>query len=133
VKKKYVIIFSAITIIILFIILMTSTRSKSFSLEEYCSEKNCTVEEVLNGIVEEEIFFGNINTAEDARKAAEYIWNKWYGPVIIFNKPYHVYYDELNQVWLVQGTYPILLIEGDPYIVIRKTDGKVLFYGKGKL
>ena len=34
---------------------------------------------------------------------------------------------------LVQGTYPILLIEGDPYIVIRKTDGKVLFYGKGKL
>ena len=85
----------------------------------------------------EETYVGPIEGARDARKKAEEIWLLFYNNVKK-QKPYQVFYDAENGVWLVKGTLrqPLLpFIQrdgGTAYILFRESDGKVLARGHYK-
>lgn len=67
---------------------------------------------------------GIVTSPSEAKKAAEAIWKEIYGDSVVHKKPYKVFFDEKNQVWLVLGT--VFFMEGGPHILIQKSDGKIL-------
>ena len=69
---------------------------------------------------------GNIIDAKDAIKKAEKIWIKIYGESIKKEKPYQVFYDEDNGIWLIQGTLRSNMKGGVANILIQNKTGKVL-------
>ena len=69
---------------------------------------------------------GRIDSAEVAKEKAEAILIEIYGESAEKEKPYTVSFDEQNQVWKVQGTYPKNREGGAAHILIQKADGKVL-------
>lgn len=70
---------------------------------------------------------GSIDNAQIAKEKAEMIWLEKYGQDVKKEKPYHVYYDMKNGVWLVTGTMPCDNADGGvAYILIEKADGKVM-------
>ena len=69
---------------------------------------------------------GNIIDAKDAIKKAEKIWIKLYGESIKKEKPYQVFYDENNGIWLVQGTLRSNMKGGVANILIQNKTGKIL-------
>lgn len=69
---------------------------------------------------------GNIIDAKDAIKKAEKIWIKLYGESIKKEKPYQVFYDENNGIWLIQGTLRSNMKGGVAKILIQNKTGKVL-------
>lgn len=69
---------------------------------------------------------GNIDNTEIAKAQAEKVWIEIYGNNIKEKRPYEVLFDNENQVWLVQGRLPKNRDGGVPYILIQKSDGKVL-------
>ncbi|MBQ7871038.1 MAG: hypothetical protein IJ357_02745 [Oscillospiraceae bacterium] len=48
---------------------------------------------------------GPVGSAKEAKAAAEEIWVRLYGETVTEQKPYDVYYDESEGVWLVCGSY----------------------------
>lgn len=69
---------------------------------------------------------GFISDSEDLLKKVEVIWTKQYGEHIKTQKPYQVFYDEANGVWLVHGTLRSNMTGGVAYILIDNDTGKVL-------
>jgi hypothetical protein len=70
---------------------------------------------------------GPIDTAEIAKENAEEVWNEMYGEENIKNeKPYRVSFDEKSETWMVNGSLPPLHLGGVAYIIMQKSDGKVL-------
>lgn len=69
---------------------------------------------------------GTVQDVETAKEKVESIWIELYGDEVKEKKPYIVSFDELNEVWLVQGSLPKNKFGGVPYILIQKSDGKVL-------
>ena len=69
---------------------------------------------------------GNIIDAKDAIKKAEKIWIKLYGESVKKEKPYQVFYDENNDIWLVQGTLRSNMMGGVANILIQNETGKIL-------
>ena len=69
---------------------------------------------------------GEVLTGKAAIQKAEKLWIDLYGKDIVKEKPYKVYFDEENQAWLVNGSLPYGYDGGVAYVIIRKTDGKVL-------
>lgn len=105
--------------------LSTSKEVELFSLHAYSSY----IEDFPSDIV-----LGEISSAEQAKNAAEKIWYDIYGQDSAESKPYTVYYDEENKVWLVHGNLNSWKLEegiefqigGVPYIIIDKDNGCVL-------
>lgn len=66
-----------------------------------------------------------IDNAKVAKKQAEKLWVERFGEYMKDLKPYRVFYDSANDVWLVMGTLPKMTLGGVPYVLIQ-TDGRVL-------
>jgi len=75
---------------------------------------------------------GAVPDAETAREQAESVWVEVYGEQVKFDKPYQVFYDEKNCVWLVQGTLRSNMHGGVANILIDNDTGKVLAVWHGK-
>lgn len=75
---------------------------------------------------------GNIIDSRDAINKAEIIWIKLYGESIKKEKPYQVFYDKKNGVWLVQGTLRYNMKGGVANILIQNETGKILAVWHGK-
>lgn len=69
---------------------------------------------------------GPISDSKDLLKKVEAIWIKKYGNRIKKQKPYQVFYDEANGIWLVQGTLPSYMMGGVANILVENDTGKVL-------
>ena len=69
---------------------------------------------------------GSITSAKDATKKAETIWLRVYGKDVLSKKPYQVFFDSANEVWMVQGRLPPFMDGGVPYILIDGASGNVL-------
>lgn len=95
---------------------------RSFELSEY----DAMVEHYNNNFPEEEKAEpkGSIGSAKEAKKAAKAVWKEIYGFSASLKIPYHVFFDEENQVWYICGTW--FFAEGGPHILIRKSDGEIL-------
>lgn len=121
-NKKNVIIFCIVCIILIFLVVVIVICNKKtvigkFNVSEYS--------EVVIQFSSDKIV-GTVQDVETAKEKAESIWIELYGDEVKEKKPYIVSFDELNEVWLVQGSLPKNKFGGVPYILIQKSDGKVL-------
>lgn len=91
-------------------------KVESFSLDEYSR----FIEQFPRDVA-----YGKIETARQAKNAAKKIWKDIYGNSVIYHIPYRVFYEEINQVWLVRGSMFFVILSG-PYAIISAEDGKVL-------
>jgi len=69
---------------------------------------------------------GPISDIKDLLKKVEVIWIKKYGECIRKEKPYQIFYDEENGIWLVQGTLRSNRMGGVANILVENGTGKVL-------
>ena len=69
---------------------------------------------------------GSIFDSKELLKKVESIWIKKFGERVKAEKPYQVFYDEQNGVWLVQGTLPADMMGGVANIIVENNTGKVL-------
>ena len=129
-KKKLLFGIAIVLIIVLVVggIYMNSFKKTkavgTFKLENY----NDIVENYGNNFPSEKFpdALGFIDSEKTAKEKSEIVWKEIYGESIMERKPYEVSFDDKNQVWLVQGTLPKNWLGGVPYILIKKSDGKVL-------
>ncbi|MBQ1252589.1 MAG: hypothetical protein IIY02_06705, partial [Firmicutes bacterium] len=75
---------------------------------------------------------GDIIDTEDLLKKVETIWIKIYGEGIKSQKPYQVFYDEKNSIWLVHGTLQSDMMGGVANILVDHDTGKALAIWHGK-
>lgn len=77
---------------------------------------------------EEEL--GEIKDFKKAKKSAEKVWVEVYGKEILKKRPYKVFFDSENDVWLVQGALydrkGRIVNGGVPYFLVEKKTGRVL-------
>lgn len=69
---------------------------------------------------------GFISDSKELLKKVEVIWIKQYGERIKKQKPYQVFYDEANGIWLVRGTLRSNVLGGVANILVDNDTGKVL-------
>ena len=69
---------------------------------------------------------GFISDSKELLKKVEVIWIKQYGESIKNQKPYQVFYDEANGIWLVHGTLRSNMLGGVANILVDNDTGKVL-------
>lgn len=69
---------------------------------------------------------GFISDSKELLKKVEVIWIKQYGERIKNQKPYQVFYDEANGIWLVHGTLRSNMLGGVANILVDNDTGKVL-------
>ena len=69
---------------------------------------------------------GFISDSKELLKKVEVIWIKQYGERIKNQKPYQVFYDEANGIWLVRGTLRSNMLGGVANILVDNDTGKVL-------
>ena len=118
--KKQV-IFISIFVVIGAIIIMTRCFRKplvgEFELSDYqYFVENFSSEEILGEIID----------SKDAIIKAEKTWIKIYGEGIKDEKPYRIFYDSKNDVWLIQGSLQSNSVGGVANILITGNNGKVL-------
>lgn len=80
-------------------------------------------------------YIGSIPDAKTLKTLAYDLWMEIYGERMKDEKPYIVYYDEVNRVWHIKGTMPFSLrsdvfglkrFGGVAHLIVQETDGKVL-------
>lgn len=69
---------------------------------------------------------GFVSDSKELLKKVEVIWIKQYGERIKDQKPYQVFYDEANGIWLVHGTLRSNMMGGVANILVDNDTGKVL-------
>lgn len=69
---------------------------------------------------------GPVIDAKDAVNKAEQIWVRLYGDKIKKEKPYEVFLDEKNGIWLVRGSLRSGMMGGVAHLIVEKASGKVL-------
>lgn len=128
----------AIIVIILLIVAVTDgvlqykivTEVRSFDVSEYSDYINLYSEYEYP-----EIYVGPILNVETLRVITDELWADNFGEAIEDEKPYIVYYDEVNRVWHIKGTMPFSLrsdvfglkrFGGVAHLIVQETDGKVL-------
>lgn len=122
VKKKVLFIVLIVLLVasagILTVIMMNkSSVVKTFDVSEY--------QYYIDNFSSEENL-GSISDSKDLLKKVEAIWIKKYGERIKDQKPYQVFYDIENGVWLVSGTLRSNMMGGVANILVDNGTGKVL-------
>ena len=123
VKRKVLFIFLLILFmtfiggILVVIIKNESPEIKTFEVSEY--------QYYIDNFSSEDNL-GFISDSKELLKKVEVIWIKQYGERIKNQKPYQVFYDEANGIWLVHGTLRSNMMGGVANILVDNDTGKVL-------
>ena len=123
VKRKGLFIFLLVLFIafiggiLVVIIKNKSPEIKSFEVSEY--------QYYIDNFSSEDNL-GFISDSKELLKKVEVIWIKQYGERIKNQKPYQVFYDEANGIWLVHGTLRSNMLGGVANILVDNDTGKVL-------
>lgn len=123
VKRKVLFIFLLVFFIafiggiLVVIIKNKSPEIKSFEVSEY--------QYYIDNFSSEDNL-GFISDSKELLKKVEVIWIKQYGERIKNQKPYQVFYDEANGIWLVHGTLRSNMMGGVANILVDNDTGKVL-------
>ena len=133
-KKVLLIVLAAVIVLIAAVavyVVVDCNTVKPFSLQDYA--------EYTHNFAQNEYFEPYIDvyqarpveTADKARKVAEEVWSTIYPDRVQSEKPYLVFYDEAENVWMVQGTPDYIGFGGTAGILV-KTDGEILAIWHGK-
>lgn len=76
---------------------MYRTQIKTFNAEDY--------QYYIDNFPSEEIL-GGVTDSEDIKRKAEELWIELYGENVKSKKPYHVFFDPENEIWMVHGSLP---------------------------
>ena len=123
VKRKVLFIFLLVLFmtfiggILVVIIKNKSPEIKTFEVSEY---------QYYIDNFSSEANLGFISDSKDLLKKVEVIWIEQYGERIKNQKPYQVFYDEANGIWLVHGTLRSNMMGGVANILVDNDTGKVL-------
>ena len=123
VKRKGLFIFLLVLFIafiggvLVVIIKNKSPEIKTFEVSEY--------QYYIDNFLSEDNL-GFISDSKELLKKVEVIWIKQYGERIKNQKPYQVFYDEANGIWLVHGTLRSNMLGGVANILVDNDTGKVL-------
>ena len=120
-KKKVSIVFCAVALLLIGVIIVMLFANKTPKIKNFDVDYSYYISEFSSNEV-----LGKIDNAEIAKEKAESIWRGIYGESIKNEKPYQVFFDATNEVWLVSGTMPRNQKGGVANILIQKSDGKVL-------
>jgi len=125
-----------ITIFIIVLIIISLTIFLSFTIINY---KYDNIDTYVTGSLSDYPYYieflnkdipnkGYIPDAKTARNIARKIFIKKFGYIdtYINNKPFTVEFDEKNDVWIVSGNMRKQQAGGVPFVILRKSDGKVI-------
>lgn len=119
--KKYVLFVISVVIALILVITICVKKRETdvltFKLSDY--------QYYIDNFSSEEIV-GSISNSKDALMHAECVWIKLYGNRVKEEKPYKIFYDSENGVWLIQGTLRSNELGGVANILIENNEGKVL-------
>ena len=121
-RKCIFIAFVLIVFIAGIIMIFTINKYKSFEIKAF--DVNDYQYYIDNFSSEDNV--GSISDAADAAKKAEKIWVETYGKQVKKEKPYQVFYDENNDIWLIQGTLRANSVGGVANFLAEGKTGKVL-------
>ena len=123
VKRKVLFIFLLVLFIaFIFGILVVIIKNKSPEIKTFeVSEYQYYIDNFSS-----EDNLGFISDSKELLKKVEVIWIKQYGERIKNQKPYQVFYDEANGIWLVHGTLRSNIKGGVANILVDNYTGKVL-------
>lgn len=79
----------------------------------------------IDNFPSEEII-GNTSDLREVMVKVEKLWSKLYGESVKNEKPYKIFYDSNNDVWLFQGSLRSNMMGGVSNMLIEKSTGKVL-------
>lgn len=119
----FILIIACLGVAFIAIIKNKSPDIKSFDVNEYQYYIN-------NFSVEDNL--GLITDSKDLLKKVEAIWIKTYGRHVKNQKPYKIFYDKENSVWLVHGTLQSNISGGVAYILVDNNTGDVLAIWHGR-
>ena len=109
-----------IILIVVIIVILVACKNTQEILDFNLSDYQLEIESFPYG---ENV--GIVKDSNDAKNKAEEIWIKLYGESVKKEKPYQVFYDKQNDVWLIKGIQKAKVKGGVAHILIE-TDGKVL-------
>ena len=98
-------------------------RVQSFSLDEY--------QRMIAQFPSDKVL-GPVADTDDLLQKAEAVWTEIYGEQVREEKPYRIFYDEQNAVWLVSGSLKPFRLGGTAQILVENDTGKVLAVWHGK-
>ena len=108
-----------IAIVVAIVVVVDRNRVKSFSV------KDAHYQQMLEEFAID-CLGDPVNSPKQARKAAESIWIENFGEEAIKNqKPYAVFYDEAEKIWLITGSKLSPSLGGVAKVLIRE-DGMIL-------
>ena len=121
-KRKSIILLALIIVILIggvcmIIIQNKPPNVKTFELNDYQYYIDCFP-------FEENV--GNVIDAKDVIKKAENVWISLYGESVKKEKPYQVFYDKKNGVWLVRGSLRSNIKGGVANILIQNETGNII-------
>lgn len=70
--------------------------------------------------------FDNASDIKKVMEEAEMLWKKLYGESVKYEKPYRVFYDSQNDIWLIQTSLKSSLMGGVSNILVQRSTGNVL-------
>lgn len=122
-KRRVLLITVAVTVVLLAVIaaliVIALNTAHPFSLQEPHYQR------IMQEFASDRIA-APVDSVKEAKQVAQEIWCEIYGTdEILDEKPYVVYYDEAEEVWLVTGTMLPFALGGVAKILIHK-DGAVL-------
>ena len=122
IKRKNLFIFVVVFIVFIGGVIIVALQNKSPDIKTFeVSEYQYYID-----MFPSEENLGSISDTKDLLKKVEKIWIKEYGERIKEEKPYQVFYDEKNGIWLVQGTLNSDMVGGVANILLENDTGKVL-------
>ena len=92
-------------------------KVESFVLSDY--------EQIISDFPSNQVL-GAIADNKKAKQMAEEVWEEIYGDEVKKEKPYKVFFDSVEEVWLVKSSLKPHMVGGTAGILIQKSDGKVL-------
>ena len=124
-KRIVLLIIAAILLIPVVAVSLKYNKVYEFCLEDYSEAVSS-----FSSNFEKTPFeaFGEVNTAKDAKKIAEIVFNDFFRSAGYYGgtfKPYKVSYDSKNQVWLVQAT-KFFIPGAGAHVIIDQKQGTIL-------
>ena len=111
-----------VSIVCVVLIIMIIGKYKTPEVQSFdAGEYQCFVEDFPS-----EDNIGPISDSKDLLEKVETIWIEKYGERVKKQKPYHVFYDEKNGIWLLQGTLHFYAMGGVANILVENDTGKIL-------
>lgn len=118
-RKRILLVFLGVVVVLTIFIQIFSYKPTvtTFELDDYRYY-------IENYSSEENI--GDTANLRKLVKKVENLWIKLYGKSVKNEKPYKIFYDPNNDVWLIQGSLRTNMMGGVANILIENSTGKVL-------